>query len=196
MTVYERDEGPGGLMRFGVPDAKLEKWIIDRRVDILEQEGIEFVYDVDVGPRRLRRASCATATTRSSSSIGSRVQRDLDGPGPRARGHPLRDGLPVPAQPLRGRRSEGRPRRVPAPGTEITAAGKRVVVVGGGDTGMDCISNANREGARERRTCSTSTPTLPPTAPTPDTPWPLPPKRTRTTYALDEGGKRRWGTPR
>ena len=49
VTVYERDEGPGGLMRFGVPDAKLEKWIIDRRVDILEQEGIEFVYNVDAG---------------------------------------------------------------------------------------------------------------------------------------------------
>src|SRR6202043_2039588 len=49
VTVYERDEGPGGLMRFGVPDAKLEKSIIDRRVAILEQEGIEFIYDTDVG---------------------------------------------------------------------------------------------------------------------------------------------------
>ena len=57
--------GTGGLMRFGVPDAKLEKRIIDRRVEILEQEGIEFVYNVDVGPRRHRRGAHATATTRS-----------------------------------------------------------------------------------------------------------------------------------
>ena len=63
VTVYERDEGPGGLMRFGVPDAKLEKSIIDRRVAILEQEGIEFVYDADVGATSASR-SCASATTR------------------------------------------------------------------------------------------------------------------------------------
>ncbi len=67
VTVYERDEGPGGLMRFGVPDAKLEKWIIDRRVAILEQEGIEFVYDTDVGRDIARRRSSTGATTRSSS---------------------------------------------------------------------------------------------------------------------------------
>jgi glutamate synthase (NADPH/NADH) small chain len=65
VTVYERDEGPGGLMRFGVPDAKLEKSIIDRRVALLEQEGIEFVYDADVGSASCRRASCARSTTRS-----------------------------------------------------------------------------------------------------------------------------------
>ena len=52
VTVYERDEGPGGMLRFGVPDAKLEKWIIDRRVRLLEEEGIEFRYDAEVGPRR------------------------------------------------------------------------------------------------------------------------------------------------
>ena len=80
VVVYERDEAPGGLLRFGVPDAKLEKWIIDRRVTVLEEEGIEFVYGVDVGrdvtPAELRRRHDAVVV-----AIGSRVHRDLDVPG-------------------------------------------------------------------------------------------------------------------
>ncbi len=76
VTVYERDEAPGGLMRFGVPDAKLEKWIIDRRVAILEAEGIDFVYDVDVG----RDVTVEELPDRHDAlvlAIGSRVSRDL-----------------------------------------------------------------------------------------------------------------------
>ena len=80
VTVFERDEGPGGLLRFGVPDAKLEKWIIDRRVTLLEDEGIEFDYDVDVG----RDVAVAELQERFDAvvvSIGSRVSRDLEVPG-------------------------------------------------------------------------------------------------------------------
>src|SRR5205807_69159 len=80
VTVYERDEGPGGLMRFGVPDAKLEKHVIDRRVSVLEQEGIQLVYDVDIGrdvtASELRQRHDAVVI-----AIGSRVSRDLDAPG-------------------------------------------------------------------------------------------------------------------
>ena len=80
VTVFERDEGPGGMMRFGVPDAKLEKRIIDRRVAILEQEGIEFIYNVAVGvdvpTEQLRGEYDALVIT-----IGSRVSRDIDAPG-------------------------------------------------------------------------------------------------------------------
>ena len=80
VTVYERDEAPGGLLRFGVPDAKLEKWIIDRRVALLEQEGIDFVCDTDVGgdveAEELRRRHDAVVV-----AIGSRVHRDLETPG-------------------------------------------------------------------------------------------------------------------
>jgi glutamate synthase (NADPH/NADH) small chain len=193
VTVYERDEGPGGLMRFGVPDAKLEKSIIDRRVDILEQEGIEFVYNADVGidPEfsvdRLRADYDAIVVT-----IGSRHSRDLEAPGRELRGiHLAMDYLYqrnrwVAAQ-------EGRPFKPTPAGEEISAEGRKVIVIGGGDTGMDCISNSHREGARsvvmldvyEELTVGGDDPRHP---------WPLPPKRTPTTYALDEGGKRRWGT--
>jgi len=191
VTVYERDEGPGGLMRFGVPDAKLEKWIIDRRVGILEQEGIEFVYETDVGrdvPAReiVERFDAVVVT------IGSRVSRHLDAPGRDLDGvEPAMDYLYQ-----RNRwvaKQEGRPFKAPEPGTEIRAAGKRVVVVGGGDTGMDCISNAHREGADSVSMLDVYA-QLPPNGHDPRHPWPLPPKRTLSTYALEEGGKRRWGT--
>ncbi|HZO77775.1 MAG TPA: glutamate synthase subunit beta [Solirubrobacteraceae bacterium] len=191
VTVYERDEGPGGLMRFGVPDAKLEKRVIDRRVEILAQEGIEFVYHVDVG----RDVTIAELRERCDAlviSIGSRVSRDLDAPGRGLAGiefamdYLYQRNRWVAAQ-------EGRTARSTAPGSEIRAAGKRVVVVGGGDTGMDCISNAHREGAHAVTMLDVYE-ALEAGGKDPRHPWPLPPKRTATTYALDEGGKRWWGT--
>jgi glutamate synthase (NADPH/NADH) small chain len=190
VVVYERDEGPGGLMRFGVPDAKLEKRIIDRRVDILGGEGIEFVYGVDVG-RDVAAAELREQCDALVVSIGSRVHRDLDAPGRELEGiHFAMDYLYqrnrwVAAQ-------EGRASRVPEPGTEISAAGKRVVVVGGGDTGMDCISNSHREGAQKVTMLDVYEALH--DGHDPRHPWPLPPKRTSTTYALEEGGRRWWGT--
>jgi glutamate synthase (NADPH/NADH) small chain len=190
VTVYERDEAPGGLLRFGVPDAKLEKWIIDRRVTLLEQEGIDFVCDTDVGgnadAEALRRTHDALVM-----AIGSRVHRDLETPGRElANVHFAMDYLYQ-----RNRwvaRSQGRPARETPPEATISAEGRRVVVVGGGDTGMDCVSNALREGA-ESVLMFDVYPPLPAQGRMPSTPWPLPPKRTRTTYALDEGGQRRFG---
>ena len=121
-------------MRFGVPDAKLEKWMIDRRVDAARGRGDR----VRVRRRRRRRRRRGRARRRQ------RRGRDRDrlagrarprGPGPRARRRPLRDGLPLPAQPLGRRVAGARGARARRRATEITAAGKHVVVIGGGDTG-------------------------------------------------------------
>jgi glutamate synthase (NADPH) small chain len=189
VTVYERDEGPGGLMRFGVPDAKLEKQVIDRRAAILEQEGITFVYDTEIGSD----VSAAELQERHDAvviAIGSRVSRDVSVPGRENAGiHFAMDYLYQ-----RNRwvaEHEGRTFRPTAPENVITAAGKKVIVIGGGDTGMDCISNAQREGAEHAEILDVYAELL---DSDPRHPWPLPPKRTDTTYALDEGGKRRWGT--
>ncbi len=191
VRVYERDESPGGLMRYGVPDAKLEKWIIDRRIDLMAAEGVEFLNGVDVG------RDVSTAELRSSHdsvvvAIGSRVHRDLEAPGRDL--HDVHFAMDYLYQ--RNRyvaAQQGRPARETPPDEVITASGKRVVVVGGGDTGMDCMSNALREGAASARMLDVY-PELPADGRPEGTPWPLPPKRTRMTYALEEGGERQFGS--
>jgi glutamate synthase (NADPH/NADH) small chain len=188
VTVYERDEGPGGMMRFGVPDAKLEKWIIDRRVDLLVREGIEFIYDVDVGvdisAEQLRAEHDAVVI-----AIGSRVERELEVPGREL------DGVHFAMEYLYGRNrwvAESQGRVAKHADREITAAGKRVVVVGGGDTGMDCVSNSLREGATDVLLLDVY-PDVPEGGRYPNTPWPIQPRRLVTAYALEEGGERRFG---
>jgi len=188
VTVFEKDEAVGGLLRFGVPDAKLEKWMIDRRVDILEQEGIELVCDVEAGvdmsADELRAKFDAVVV-----ATGSRVERDLTIPGREL------DGVHFAMDYLYGRNrwvasTQGRPARRAE--HEITAAGKRVVVIGGGDTGMDCVSNALREGAEDVLLLDVY-PEVPQDGRYPNTPWPIQPRRLITTYALEEGGERRFG---
>ncbi|HTU30002.1 MAG TPA: glutamate synthase subunit beta [Solirubrobacteraceae bacterium] len=192
VTVYERDEGPGGLLRFGVPDAKLEKSIIDRRVALLQEEGIEFVYDCEIG----RDVSGEELQQRHDAvvlAVGSRVSRRLEVEGSHLTGiHPAMDYLYQRNRWVAA--SQRRPSRTPEQAglPEITAAGKRVIVIGGGDTGMDCISNSHREHAS--RVTMLDVYTELPEGEDPRTPWPLPPKRTASTYALEEGGRRRWGT--
>jgi glutamate synthase (NADPH/NADH) small chain len=147
VVVYERDEAAGGLMRFGVPDAKLEKQIIDRRVALLEAEGIEFVYDVNVG-HDLSIAELQEKHDAVVLSVGSRVSRDMhDVPGRE------NAGIYVAMDYLYQRnrwvaQSEGRVFRSTPEDQVITARDKNVIVIGGGDTGMDCVSNSHREDAK------------------------------------------------
>jgi len=191
VTVYERDEGPGGLLRFGVPDAKLEKAVIDRRVALLAQEGITFVYDTDVG-RDITAEELQERFDALVISVGSRVPREIDVPGRELSGiHPAMDYLYQRNRWVAAR--QGRPSRAPLQGREISAAGRKVMVIGGGDTGMDCISNSHREHA-ENVVMLDVYAELPDGREDPRHPWPLPPKRTPNTYALEEGGRRRWGT--
>ncbi len=125
-------------------------------------------------------------------AIGSRVHRDLEVPGRELQGvHFAMEYLYQRNRHVA--REEGRPARETPPEQRISAAGRRVVVVGGGDTGMDCISNALREGASDVLLLDVYPP-LPGAGRPESTPWPLPPKRTLTTYALEEGGERRFGT--
>ena len=189
VTVYERDQAPGGLMRFGVPDAKLEKWMIDRRIALLEAEGIEFACGVDVGAD-IGAEEIAERHDAFVVAVGSRVERPLEVPGADLDGvHYAMDYLYQRNRAVA--REEGR--EAPDPERVISAAGKRVVVIGGGDTGMDCLSSANRERAESVLMLDVYA-TVPEGGRYANAPWPLAPRRTETTYALDEGGERRFGT--
>jgi glutamate synthase (NADPH) small chain len=180
VTVFERDEAGGGLVRFGVPDFKIEKWVIERRLGQLAAEGVEFRYGVDVGVD----VSAAELRDRHDAvvlAIGSRVPRDLPVPGREL------DGVHFAMEYLyqRNRAIAG----APAPERVISAAGKHVIVIGGGDTGADCVGNAHREGAAS----VTQIELLgepPPSRPDDVTPWPRWPMKLRTSYALKEGGER------
>jgi glutamate synthase (NADPH/NADH) small chain len=180
VTVFERDEAAGGLVRFGVPDFKIEKWLVERRVRQLVDEGVEFRYCVDVGmdidAAELRARFDAVVV-----STGARVPRELPLPGRELDGvHFAMDYLYQ-----RNRFVAG----APAPERPISAAGKHVIVIGGGDTGADCVGNAHREGPAS----VTQIELLgEPPAGRPDdlTPWPSWPMKLRTSYALHEGGTR------
>jgi glutamate synthase (NADPH/NADH) small chain len=178
VVVYERDEAAGGLVRFGVPEFKIEKRLVERRVDQLRAEGVEFRFGVDVGVDvdavELRATYDAVVI-----AAGSRVPRDLPVPGRELDGvHFAMEYLYDRARMIAGSQAHG-----------ITAAGKHVVVIGGGDTGADCVAHAHREGAAS----VTQIELLgepPVNRPDDVTPWPRWPMKLRTSYALHEGGDR------
>jgi len=192
VTVYERDEAGGGLVRFGVPDFKIEKHLVERRVRQLREEGVAFEFGVDVGgdvsAEALRESFDAVVV-----ATGSRVPRDLPVPGRELRGvHFAMDYLYQRNRWVARELGHGELQATPpAPGEDelITAAGKHVVVIGGGDTGADCVGNSLREGAAS----VTQIELLgepPATRPDDETPWPRWPVKLRTSYALKEGGER------
>ena len=191
VTVYERDEGPGGLMRFGVPDAKQDKASIDRRISLMEQEGVRFVYGVDVGvdlpaEQLLAEVDAVVIAT------GSRVHRELEIPGRRLEGvHFAMEYLYERNRVVARELGTALPLTPPPPEHPITAAGKHVVVIGGGDTAMDCVSNAHRELAASVTVLDTYPEPIG-THARDVVPWPEQPRRLQHTYAMDEGGERRW----
>ncbi len=184
VVLFERDEAAGGLVRFGVPDFKIEKWIVERRVQQLVAEGVELRCGVDVGTDvsagELREQFDAVVLT-----IGSRVPRDLPVPGRELDGiHPAMDYLYVRNRWVAGQLGPD-PATDPPDLPAITAAGKHVVVVGGGDTGADCVGNAIREGALSV-TQLELLPEPPEHRPDERTPWPLWPQKFRLSYAMEE----------
>ena len=185
VVVYERDEGPGGLLRFGVPDFKLEKWYIDRRVARARGRGRA----VRVRRRRRHRRrpprSSPPATTRSCwRSARACTARSTC----RA---PTCAGVRFAMDYLYARNRWVARGDAPGDDPELTAAGKHVVVIGGGDTAMDCVGNAHRERAASVTVLDTY-PAPPGPAARDSVPWPEAPRRLVSTYALDEGGERRW----
>jgi glutamate synthase (NADPH/NADH) small chain len=184
VVLFERDEAAGGLVRFGVPDFKIEKWVVERRVEQLLAEGVELRCGVDVGTdvtaEDLRGEFDAIVL-----ATGSRVPRDLPVPGRDLHGiHFAMDYLYARNRWVAGQVGPAPPSSPPPP-LEITAAGKHVVVIGGGDTGADCVGNAVREGA-ESITQLELLPEPPPRRPDDRTPWPLWPAKFRLSYAMEE----------
>ena len=180
VTVYERSRGIGGLLRYGIPCFKLDKSIIDRRRAILEAEGITFKTGItvgtDVSAAYLQRANDAVIL-----AIGTPAARDLDIPGRELSGiHLALEFLSGQNRALTGELQE----------PPISAAGKRVLVIGGGDTGSDCVGTAIRQGAKSVEQIEIMP--KPPDTRSPSTPWPLWPYQLRTSSSHREGCQRRW----
>ena len=179
VTVFERDEKPGGLLRFGIPDFKLEKGIIDRRLAILEKEGIEFRCGVYVGIDLP-----ADSLLKDFDAIllcgGATVRRSLPIPGADLGGVvQAMDFLSQNNRIVAGS---------PLPPNHVNASGKRVIVIGGGDTGSDCIGTALRQGATS--VLNFEILSKPPVGRPEGQPWPFWPMRLRTSSSHQEGAER------
>ncbi|HVC20925.1 MAG TPA: glutamate synthase subunit beta [Vicinamibacterales bacterium] len=179
VTVFERDDRIGGLLRYGIPEFKMEKRFLDRRLAMLEAEGILFRTGVGVG------VDLSVATLREEFdavllAVGAGRPRDLDVPG-RAL-----DGIHFAMEYLtaQNRRCEG---DEVAPDL-LSAAGRRVVIIGGGDTGADCLGTVHRQGAASVHQIELLP--RPPETRAPDNPWPEWPHVFRVSSAHEEGGER------
>ena len=182
VTVFESDDRVGGFLRYGVPDFKLEKWVIDRRVDLLVQEGIIFETGVNVGEDVSAHyllekfdAVCLCA--------GSREPRDLPIPGRELKGVYL-------ALEYLGQSNRRQMGDAVSPEELIDAKGKVVVILGGGDTGADCVGTANRQGAR--KVWQFELLPEPPRTRTDEMPWPSYPAILRSSTSHEEGCEQRW----
>jgi len=180
VTVFERDDKPGGLLRYGIPDFKLDKWVIDRKLQIMKEEGVTFRCNTEVG------VDVSVKDLESYDAIilagGSTIPRDL---------------------PVKGRESKGvyfamdflkqQNKRVgdsPVLEEDILATGKNVIVIGGGDTGSDCVGTSNRQSANSVTQFELMF--QPPDNRTEAMPWPTYPMLLKTTSSHEEGCERNW----
>jgi glutamate synthase (NADPH/NADH) small chain len=182
VTVFERDKKPGGILRYGIPDFKLEKSLLDRRIDIWKKEGVIFEAGVNVGID-YRAEKLLNEFDSVCLAGGSRVPRDL-----RIEGRELK-GIYFAMDYLIQSNMRVSGDKIPK-GSFIDAKGKKVVVIGGGDTGSDCVGTAHRQGA----SCVTQIEVLArPLECRPDSqPWPKYPFVLKTTSSHEEGGERHW----
>jgi glutamate synthase (NADPH/NADH) small chain len=184
VVLFEKDDRIGGLLRYGIPDFKLEKWVIDRRLRQLRAEGVKFetgvVVGEDLSERYLRRNFDAILL-----AMGAGQPRGLNVRGAAFDNvHFAMDFLVQQNRLIAGDPS-------PEPHAHISARDKRVVVIGGGDTGSDCVGTALRQGAAEVHQLEILP--RPPEKENPATPWPLWPQILRTSTSHEEGCQRRWG---
>ncbi len=191
VTVFERDDAPGGLLRYGIPDFKLEKWVIDRRIKVMEEEGIIFKCLANVGVNVsindvLREFNAIVLTG------GSTTARNLFIPGRELRGvHFAMDFLKQNNKRVAGKDILANPAiESNILNEEITATGKNVVVIGGGDTGSDCVGTSNRHGAKSVTQFELLP--KPPAERNEFMPWPSFPMILKTTTSHEEGADRHW----
>ncbi len=180
VTVFERASRIGGLLRYGIPDFKLEKSVIDRRLEVMQAEGVVFKTGVwigkDISAEQLREDFDAVVL-----ACGSTTSRDLPVPGRELAGvHFAMEYLPQQNRVVAGDDVKG----------QILATGKHVIVIGGGDTGSDCIGTAHRQGAASVTNFELMP--IPPTGRPANQPWPYYPMRLRTSTSHEEGGTRQF----
>ena len=182
VTLFEKDKKLGGILRYGIPDFKLRKWVIDRRMELLEQEGLIFKTCTDVG-KDISKDDLLKDFDAVVLTGGSRTPRDLKIEGRDLKG--IYFAMDYLTQSNRMVSSEG------VKGEELIGAwGKKVLVIGGGDTGADCVGTANRQEAA----CIVQIELLPqpPECRTEDFPWPSYPMKLKISSSHEEGGERQW----
>jgi len=182
VTVYERDDKPGGLLRYGIPDFKLEKWVVERRIEVMEKDGVVFKLNSEVGVN-----VAADELVRNNDAVvlagGSTIPRNLNIPGRELKGiHFAMDFL---------KQQNKRVSDIQVKGEDILVNGKDVVVIGGGDTGSDCVGTSNRQGASSIKQFEVMF--QPPEQRTKHMPWPTYPMIMKTTSSHEEGAERFWG---
>lgn len=180
VVVYERDDKVGGLLRYGIPDFKLDKSVIDRRIEIMEQSGIVFKTNAEVG------ANVPSSELQDYDAIvlagGSTIPRNLPIPGRELKGvHYAMEFL---------KQQNKRVGTSPIDAEDILATDKNVLVIGGGDTGSDCVGTSNRHGAKSVTQFELMP--QPPQERTAAMPWPTYPMLLKTTTSHEEGCERNW----